>query len=448
MKIRKKNLLAIGGLSLMLAGAIVMTVAYNRDRSAFENVFGIADYSTDFIETFDSPQNWITCQTVDKEIRVKNNTDVDIVARVKLEEEWTSKDGVGLPLVSNGSGEKMALINLTDNSGWTLDGTYYYSQTLAPGATSTSVISGVTLNCDADLNVDKRYADADYKLTAKVQTIQADKAATEWHKYATVSVKSISEKILDLRPAENISPWSFKRASQKANLAEPESDYYIQIDNDSNTPVYLWLDVANSIAYWYSDADDVYMISNNNEGFANTYFVYIDDYEGFRDINTSRMTSMGNLFKYSKARSLNGLEKWDVSNVTNMHDLFWDGDYQDYNYITDISALSRWDVSNVEDMSYMFSNHPVTDISALGGWNVRSVKNYYYMFVNTYVNDSICSLADWPVRHDLTNGYGVFHTRNRSDKVDASCLDPWDIPYGKNHGWFNSNAFILPSWAD
>ena len=57
MKIRKKNLLAIGGLSLMLAGAIVVTVAYNRDRSAFDNVFGIADYSTDFIETFDSPQN-------------------------------------------------------------------------------------------------------------------------------------------------------------------------------------------------------------------------------------------------------------------------------------------------------------------------------------------------------------------------------------------------------
>ena len=157
---------------------------------------------------------------------------------------------------------------------------------------------------------------------------------------------------------------------------------------------------------------------------------------------------MGNLFKYSKARSLNGLEKWDVSNVTNMHDLFWDSDYQDYNYITDISALSRWDVSNVENMSYMFGNHPVTDISALGGWNVRNVNNYYYMFVYTYVNDSICSLADWPVRHDLTNGYGAFYTRNRSNKVDASCLDSWNIPYGKNHGWFNSDAFILPSWAD
>jgi hypothetical protein len=71
---------------------------------------------------------------------------------------------------------------MTDNSGWTLDGTYYYSPTLEPGDTSTSVISGVTLNCDANLDVDYRYGNAEYKLSAKVETIQADRASTEWHK--------------------------------------------------------------------------------------------------------------------------------------------------------------------------------------------------------------------------------------------------------------------------
>ncbi len=433
----------------MLAGAIVMTVAYNRDRSAFDNVFGIADYSTDFIETFDSPQNWITCQTVDKEIRVRNNTDVDIVARVKLEEEWTAKDGIGLPLVSNGSGEKMALINLTDDSGWTLDGTYYYSPTLAPGATSTSVISGVTLNCDADLNIDKSYADANYKLSAKVQTIQADKAATEWHKYATVSVKSISDGIKRLRQDSAAADWHIERSATKPTVAL-DDDNLIQLDNASNTPVYLWLSDATRTVYWYSDADDIYLI--NNDGERGEYkrftdnFIYFLSYGGFRDMNTSRITSMNWLFGYGKATSLDGLEKWDVSNVTDMGDLFYNGGN---GYITDISALSRWDVSNVTSMGYMFCGHKVADVTPLTGWNVRNVDDYRNMFAHNRVDGSICTLAGWPMKSNPANGgNGMFSSYPDKPPVDARCLGPWNIVYSKSYDWFPSNKYIVPSWAN
>ena len=158
MKVERKRSLIFSGVALALAGVVVGTFAVSQNSTVLNNVFEIANYETQFIEEFDAPSNWKTCDTVDKKIYVKNNTDVDIVARVKLDEEWTAANGMGLPLVSNGSGERMALVNMTNNSGWTLDGTYYYSPTLEPGDTSTSVISGVTLNCDANLDEDYRYS--------------------------------------------------------------------------------------------------------------------------------------------------------------------------------------------------------------------------------------------------------------------------------------------------
>ena len=149
MKKRKQLVLSLGALAIV-GTAIGFTIAISHDSSVMNNEFQISDFETQFVETFNSPNNWKTCETVSKEIKVKNNTGADIVARIKLEEEWTASDGMGLPLVSNGSGERMAIINMTQNSGWTLDGTYYYSPTLAAGETSTSVISGVTLNCAAN----------------------------------------------------------------------------------------------------------------------------------------------------------------------------------------------------------------------------------------------------------------------------------------------------------
>ena len=107
-----------------------MTMAYNTDRASYNNDFTLGTWKTVFEETFDAPSNWITCETIDKEITVKNESNVKASVRIRLEEQWLKKDGTQLPIVSEDSGYQLAQINFLENSGWTYhaDGYYYYEE--------------------------------------------------------------------------------------------------------------------------------------------------------------------------------------------------------------------------------------------------------------------------------------------------------------------------------
>lgn len=179
-----KNKKAILALALLFGAAFgfFMTMAYNTDRATLNNDFTLGTWKTVFEETFDAPSNWITCETISKEITVKNESNVKATARIRLEEQWLKKDGTQLPIVSEVSGYQLAQINFLENSGWTYhaDGYYYYDTDLEEGETTQTLTTGVTLNCDANLNEDADYANADYHLTFTAQTIQAD-AKNEWN---------------------------------------------------------------------------------------------------------------------------------------------------------------------------------------------------------------------------------------------------------------------------
>ena len=179
-----KNKKAIIALALLFGAAFgfCMTMAYNTDRASYNNDFTLGTWKTVFEETFDAPSNWITCETIDKEITVKNESNVKASVRIRLEEQWLKKDGTQLPIVSEDSGYQLAQINFLENSGWTYhaDGYYYYDVDLEEGDTTQSLTTGVTLNCDANLNDDTEYANADYHLTFTAQTIQAN-AKNEWN---------------------------------------------------------------------------------------------------------------------------------------------------------------------------------------------------------------------------------------------------------------------------
>ena len=177
----KKVIIALALLFGMCFG-FSLTLAYNTDESVLENKFKLGEWKTVYTEEFESPSNWVTCQTVDKTIIVKNESNIDASVRIKLEEKWKKKDGIELPLVSETSGYQMAQINFLEESGWTKDdndGYYYYDVDLKKNESTKSLTTGVTLNCDANLDVDVDYAGATYHLKYTVQMIQADKK-DEW----------------------------------------------------------------------------------------------------------------------------------------------------------------------------------------------------------------------------------------------------------------------------
>lgn len=176
----------------VLVGVVGLTIAWSHDGSVMTNQFNLAAYKTLYTENFDAPTNWITCQTIDKTLTVTNDSSSSgpVAVRVRLEEQWLDSRDREMPLVSANSGLTMAQINFTENSGWVKDGLYYYYENdLAPGETTTSLISGVTLNCDANLDADtgadKSYAGQRYNLKMVAQTVEAE------HKNAKTGLSSM-----------------------------------------------------------------------------------------------------------------------------------------------------------------------------------------------------------------------------------------------------------------
>ncbi|MCL1603979.1 DarT ssDNA thymidine ADP-ribosyltransferase family protein [Succinatimonas hippei] len=105
------------------------------------------------------------------------------------------------------------------------------------------------------------------------------------------------------------------------------------------------------------------------------------------DINTSFITDMSNLFEDTSRVNFDGIEKWNVSNVTNMLEMF----YKALHFNSDIS---QWDVSNVTNMCGMFSGASEFD-SDLSKWDVSKVTNMNSMFREAANFNS--DLSEWDV---------------------------------------------------
>ncbi|MBR5670056.1 BsaA family SipW-dependent biofilm matrix protein [Candidatus Saccharibacteria bacterium] len=186
----KKNLLTIA-IALAVVGVIGAVFALGSDKSIFGNQFEINNYKVAHIEEFTSPSDWKTCDETAKTFVVKNEGNAPIAVRIKYEEYWrNAADTDYLPSVKDGV--TLAIINFQNETDWTLrsDGYYYYKETLAPGASTSSLFKSVTLNCDANLGADNvcsvvsgnlvctkpndEYEGATYHLEITAETMQGD----------------------------------------------------------------------------------------------------------------------------------------------------------------------------------------------------------------------------------------------------------------------------------
>jgi len=180
-------------ISFTILITIGITFAYFTSSTDFENEFTTGLFQTEATETFTSPQNWLPGDTTPKELTITNTGNVDVKARVCLEENWESDNGDTLPLEQNGN--RVAIINLANTSDWTYRlGCYEYNDVLEPNDTTSSFIQSVTFNPNIETDITcitngntktctssgDGYDNATYTLTLRVETIQANAYETLW----------------------------------------------------------------------------------------------------------------------------------------------------------------------------------------------------------------------------------------------------------------------------
>jgi len=164
------------------------------------------------------------------------------------------------------------------------------------------------------------------------------------------------------------------------------------------------------------DKWDVSNVTNMRYTFANC----IAFNTNINDWDVSNVTDMRGMF--NEAHAFNQpLNNWDVSNVTDMRGMF--NEAHAFN-----QPLNNWDVSNVTDMSAMFGvayafNQPLIS------WNTSNVTNMFYMFAYSAFDQDI---GAWNISN-VTDMRYMFTSGHLSDENYKNLLAGWysqNVRYG------------------
>ena len=165
---------------------------------------------------------------------------------------------------------------------------------------------------------------------------------------------------------------------KKSTIAPATSMSAVNVEDEtSDYEIKLWLDPTDKTAYYYTEPEKVYLDTDSSRMFYSIYYeqeiknILEIDLSGF---DTSKVTTMYDMFAYmSKLTTLN-LSHFDTSKVTNMNNMFYH-----MPALTTIN-LSSFDTSNVTDMSGMFSSMSKLTTLNLSHFDTSKVTDMGFMF--------------------------------------------------------------------
>ena len=209
----------------------------------------------------------------------------------------------------------------------------------------------------------------------------------------------------------------------------------VSLEDEANSDyeIKAWYDSITKTAYYYTEAEKIFLNDDSNAMFYNLVNLTSLDVSSF---DTSKVRGMGNMFfgdeklvsldlSNFNTQSLTNMDKmfygmsnltnlnissFDTSNVTNMNALFYgmanieNIDISNFNTrnITNMSYMfsgmhklkqlqlpATFDTSNVTDMSFMFANDHRLHALNLSHFNTQNVTNMQQMFFGMYALSSI-----------------------------------------------------------
>jgi len=126
----------------------------------------------------------------------------------------------------------------------------------------------------------------------------------------------------------------------------------------------------------------------------------------------STMTTLEGMFNTYSFSTINNLENWDLSNITNLVDMFNSASI----FNQDIGG---WNVSNVTNMSFMFGSATAFN-QDISGWNVSNVTNMNSMFIGAFAFNQ--DIGGWNVSNVVDMGNMFFSAINFNQDIGS-----WDV---------------------
>ena len=210
----KKTLIAI----VVTAFIVVIggTFALFFSNTSISNLFNLGNFNIVMNETITSPDNWMPGEQIAKTITATNNGNIQAAFRVKITESWKDASNNDITVPSG-----TVTIDFINKHDWVYnadDGYYYYKWIIEPGATTSSIISGVTLNadimgnsscqntngnlvCTSNLN---GLAGATYTVTFQKETVDYSKYQQFWDTEQSIGAYQYLYTLPEGRTVENL----------------------------------------------------------------------------------------------------------------------------------------------------------------------------------------------------------------------------------------------------
>ena len=416
MKKKRKNIITI--IAIFIAVGILVTggiVAYLTDTDQKTNVFTVGSVKINVTESNWNPvngQDILPGDTINKDPAIENIGKNSAYVYIKIEQ----------PSVTLANNTEGGLFSYTTNSGWTLLGTnvnqgcptttsvYYYNTALAKNTTTPTLFNNVTINDFTDLSdtfpmniVVTGYAIQSNNLpsgttipsaystyfensglagctTPIIQaTYEDDTTAFRSDTYRD-SIKTITLDDQINPPADVVTSWDIGVHQNGDVMA------YIAPNSNDNTMYDLYIQGNGAL---YANPDSSYLFANLGQ---------VSSIDGIDKLNISKVTNMAFMFYGigygSSSLDLDLGDKFDTRNVTNMKGMFDSAGYYNQNFTLDLG--SKFDTSKVTDMSGMFhftGYYSQVYFLELGDkFDTRNVTNMRSMFYGTGASSSLFTL--------------------------------------------------------
>ena len=158
------------------------------------------------------------------------------------------------------------------------------------------------------------------------------------------------------------------------------------------------------------DKFDTGNVTNMSNMFYSTGFKVLD----LSSFNTSNVESMSSMFSYT-----NNLEKiignFDTDSLTAMQETFKRSNISDFAGLN----IDKWDVSNVTNMSGLFWGIPAKSVDFVSNWDTSNLQSFYAMF-NDMANLETLDLTNF----DMTKSTDVQYLMGKLPKLWKLSLGP------------------------